>query len=894
MESGTRLGPYEILEPLGAGGMGEVYLAEDTRLSRRVAIKVLPEDVASDRDRLERFEREARLLAQLNHANIATIHGLEDADGVRFIVMERVEGENLAERLAAGPLDLSATIAIGRQIADAFAAAHSAGIIHRDLKPANVMLTPEGKVKVLDFGLAKTYAGEGGGASGSVDMSASPTMLAATGAGVILGTAGYMSPEQARGGTLDRRTDIWSLGCVLFEMLAGERAFQGDTVSDTMAAILKEEPDWNRLPAAAPPTLARVVRRCLRKEPARRYHDAADVRIELEDALEESDVPASSSPEPARSLGSRLFPWAVAAVMTVVAVSSFFPGRPAEKQNAGQTRFTIPAVPAERSPLVFSPDGSMLAYVTVDSDGWHLYVRALDSFESRRIATADAPVQVIFFSPDSQWIGFSGRSLLAKVPVTGGEPFPIQGTESARVGADWSPDGEIAVQLGFGAGLSLVSADGGEPRLLTEIDASRAERHHVNPRFLPGGRALLFTILSGVTGERREVAVVSLETGERRVITQGAGARYTSSGHLVFRRRDSLMAAPFDPETLQLRGEPVVVVPRLQTRRVSGIGSAEVFFDVSPQGQLAYLEGGEGDTQDAELVWVDRQGNVESVTEQRREYRTPRISPDGSQALVSIAADSGFQVWRYDFARGTSDVLTAEGSSAFAEWSPDGSQVAFTSDRDGPLNVYTMSADGAGTVETYGEGFVPLAGSWSPDGTALLTTILDPMTLGDVGVIDMSGSRETTLLLAGEYDVYSPQFSPDGRWFAAMRAGSGLYLHAYPDYEKRELVASEIVGDAEPRWSRDGTELFFRRGSEMVVVTVDTAGDTVVIGRPRVLFRLADAGQMEGITGYDITPDGSRFLMVRRESEATGAGRPDGIRVVLNWSARLRELAPRQ
>ena len=703
MEAGTLLGPYEILEPLGAGGMGEVYRARDPRLERDVAIKVLPALSglgAGDPDGQARFEREAKLLAQLNHPNIATIHGFEESGGVHFIAMELVEGESLAEWIAvqgattatsasdASASGLEDVLQIARQVALALEAAHRAGVIHRDLKPANVQIAHDGVVKVLDFGLAKAYEVDVASATISPDITRSPTMAAATRAGLILGTAAYMSPEQARGAVLDERTDIWSFGCLLFELLAGQRPFPGATASDTMTSILKDEPDWELLPQSA--ALRRLLRRCLRKKPDARLHDIADARIEIDEILDgadEQDGATESSP------GARAPMWRVALSWMVVAAMSLGmlgmalrrSPEPVEEVVPAPTRFTVTAPTSEELTLALSADGSQLVYTVTGEDGVsRLYLREMSSLEAEVVPQTEG-ARFPFFSPDGKWIGFYDGMRVVKVSLGGGAPFPIAGLENTT-GASWGRDGRIVAQRGFGTGLVSVPEGGGEPTPITQIDLARGERHHLIPSILPGGRAALFTILRGISSERREVAVVSLESGEIRVLTSGRDARYAPSGHLLFMRRDALMAAPFSLETLTLEGEPAVIIGSVDTygesRGLQGI------YDIAANGTFVYVAE-ETPAEGNELVWVDREGNPELITEARHIYANPRLSPDGKLLLVSILEEDRFAVWVYSFERDTLTRITAtENSSAFGVWHPDGTTLGFTSDLAGPVNVF--------------------------------------------------------------------------------------------------------------------------------------------------------------------------------------------------------------
>ena len=587
MKSGTRLGHYEIGEPLGAGGMGEVYRARDTNLDREVAVKVLPEDFAADPERLARFEREAKLLGSLNHPNIATIHGFEESEGVRFIAMELVEGDSLAERIAATGIKVDEALEIARRIALAFEAAHQAGVIHRDLKPANVQVTSDGAVKVLDFGLAKAYETDGSGSGATQQLSESPTMMAATGTGVILGTAPYMSPEQVRGKPLDKRTDIWAFGCVLYEMLTGNRAFDGETVGDTMAAILKEEPDWALLPATTPRAVRRLLGRCLAKEPKERLHDFADARINIVNAIESPDDDLSLGQLATAATASHwrlTAPIALAALVVGALVGRMIlpqsasdaespsahlllelesglylaGGHPLEESDFGVKRPT-------RTALAVSPDGQQLVYSASDGQEIRLYQRALNRPRATPILGTETGTSP-FFSPDGEWVGFfalsDGSVDLKKVPIAGGEPRTLLPDAGFPRGASWGADENIIFSsTSDGGRLSLyrVPASGGSKELLADPDAL-GERGYVQPHLLPGADTLLFTVLGGRI-EDNEIVAQRLDNGERKtLVTDGFDARYVPTGHIVFARSGALMAVAFDPESLDISGDPVVAI----------------------------------------------------------------------------------------------------------------------------------------------------------------------------------------------------------------------------------------------------------------------------------------------------------------------------------------------
>ena len=624
---GARLGSYEIVGPLGAGGMGEVWRARDLRLGRDVAIKVLPEAFARDASRLSRFEREARLLATLNHPGIATVHGFEQVDGVSMLVQELIEGPTLAERLRRGALPVREALKIGCRIAEAIEAAHEKGIVHRDLKPSNIKLAADGRVKVLDFGLAKALAGE----ASSGEVSKLPTDTSPTGAGVILGTAPYMSPEQARGESVDERTDMWAFGCVLYEMLAGKRAFPGASGTDVVAAILEREPDWKSLPSDVPPLALSVLRRCFRKDRTQRLHAMTDARLEIEEALTGAGLQAAAGT--ARSRWSARRAGLVIVVLAAAGTSWLWTRSPRPGHHA-PTRFNIDVAASTQlpldtgtAPIAISPDGRHFAY---QAAGQGLYVRALDQARARRIPGTESASQP-FFSPDGQWLGCVADGKLLRVPLGGGSPRVIAEAPQLR-GASWADDGTIVYTPHTLSGLFRVSSEGGAPSKLTEPDPSR-ETSHRWPQVLPGGDAVLFTTHppSGRTDESRIVAL-SLKTGDRKILVQGGiYGRYVPTGHLVFASGGSMFAAPFDVGKLELTGPAAAVLD--DVRMAWGSGAAH--FDFSRAGTAMYVTPHQRPGE-AALQWVDRKGAAAPVTSARRAFRAPQLSPDGRRLAVHV------------------------------------------------------------------------------------------------------------------------------------------------------------------------------------------------------------------------------------------------------------------
>ena len=700
LSSGKRLGPYEIVSALGAGGMGEVYRATDTKLKRQVAVKILPPSVAADSDRLARFQREAEVLASLNHPNIAHIHGLEDADGVKALVMELVEGEDLAQRIARGPVPLLEALPIATQIAEALEAAHEQGIIHRDLKPANIKVRPDGTVKVLDFGLAKAMEPVGADA----DPSKSPTITtpAITQAGVILGTVAYMSPEQARGKAVDKRADIWAFGCVLYEMLTGQRAFAGEGVSDTLARVIEREPDWTRLPTTLSPELRTYLRRCLQKDPRQRVQAIGDVRLALEGAFE---TPVDQTAAPAAvALWQRVALVGVAAIIAsgaIIGTLGWFTASRAEPVPPRVSRLQLTPTGAaalsiawnERE-LAITPDGSRLIYV--GNQGTQIFVRALDALAP--VAVFTGVPRGLFVSPDGQWIGFlDGLGALKKVSLAGGPAVTLATTDTAgSSGATWGPDDTIIVATNsVDTGLQRVPAAGGRLTVLTRPDPAQGEGDHFWPEMLPGGRAVLFTITSLTGGlDAAQVAVLDLQTGVRRILVRGGShAHYVSSGHLVYAAAGTLRAVPFDLARLETGGTPVTVVPDVVTTIKGGMNAV-----VAGDGTLAYVLGTVEGTPRT-LVWVDRQGRETAIPAPPRPYLLPALSPDGARVAV-FANDQERDLWLWDLRRTTLTRLTATpGVDVVQVWTPDSRRLIFTSERAGVRNLFWQSADGAGAVE---------------------------------------------------------------------------------------------------------------------------------------------------------------------------------------------------
>ena len=886
---GTTISHYKVLEKIGEGGMGEVYRATDTKLSREVAIKVLPEPFTQDPQRLARFEREAKLLASLNHPNIAAIYGLEEADGVRFLALELVEGETLAERVAKGPLPVEEALEVCRQIAEGVEAAHEKGVIHRDLKPANVKVTPKGKVKILDFGLAKAFEEE----TPVTDISQSPTLTEEmTRAGVILGTAAYMSPEQARGRPVDKRADIFAFGAVLYELLTGKRAFEGETITETLASILKGEPDWGTLPATTPWRIQELLRRCLTKDADERLRDIANVRVEIKLALSD---PTTGSPKEVVStaqppLWRRAIPWSIAGLIAVMAGAAIWSlTRPDVRL---MTRFPL-LLPADqqltytgRHVVALSPDGTRLVYTA----NQQLYLRPMDQLAATPIRGTEGGSRSPFFSPDGQWVGFWVGGQLRKVSVNGGAPVAL--CEAAiLLGASWGQDDTIVFGQGP-EGILKVSANGGTPEVLVTMDSAEGKWAH-GPQILPGGEAVLFTLSTiGALWDDAQIVVQSLETGERRVLIEGGrDARYAPTGHLVYAQAGTLLAVPFDLTRLEVSGGSIPLVEGVQD---AGNVSGAAHFQFSDLGSLVYVPG--ATRTGNSLVWVDREGTEQLVTAEKRDFTHPRVSPDGRRLAFSFSEDddSSLNVWIYDMERESSRRLTFEGTrNNPLIWTPDGNWITFLSNREGAVgNLYQKTADGSGPAERLTTGPNPqIPTSWSPDGSVLAFHETFPGTGNDILLLPMEGDGKPQLLISTPSNDCCARFSPDGQWLAYVSDETGqthVYISPYPEPNVKYLVSGQEGGGA-PVWSPDGTELFYQSGAKMMVVSVET-DPAFNTGRPQELFegsyRISTINP--GFSQYyDISTDGKRFLMIKIEQQGEAQ-----LNVVLNWFEELKRLVP--
>ena len=897
LSAGTRLGPYEILSTLGAGGMGEVYRARDTKLDRAVAIKILPEAFAADTERIARFQREAKTLASLNHPNIAHIHGLEESNGVRALVMELVEGEDLARRIARGAIPVAEALPIAKQMADALEAAHEQGIIHRDLKPANIRVRRDGTVKVLDFGLAKAMELTGA-ASPSVSQSPTITTPAMTQAGMILGTAAYMSPEQARGTPVDKRADIWAFGCVLYEMLTGQRAFDGQGVSETLARVIEREPDWARLPAALSPALRTFITRCLQKDPRQRVQAIGDVRLALEGAFETSVVqtaaPAAVAQWPRVALVGVA---AIIASCAIIGTLVWFAARRAEPVPPRVSRLQLtPAGAAALSigwndrELAITPDGSHLIYI--GNLGTQIFVRALDALAP--VAVYTGRVTGLFVSPDGQWIGFrEGLGVLKKVAVAGGPAVTLATIDTAgSSGATWGPDDTIIVATNsVDTGLQRVSAAGGPLTVLTRPDRAQGEADHFWPEMLPGGRAVLFTITSLTGGlDAAQVAVLDLQTGAHRILVPGGShAHYVSSGHLVYAAAGTLRALPFDLARLETRGTPVTVVPDVLTTIQGGVDAV-----VAGDGTLAYVLGTIEGTPRT-LVWVDRQGHETPIPAPPRPYLLPALSPDGTRLAV-FANDQQRDLWLWDLRRTTLTRLTSTpGVDVVQVWTPDSRRLIFTSDRAGVRNLFWQAADGAGEVERLTESpDTQYPTGVSPDGRRLIFTDDSPTTANDVMAIELDATRRVTPLVQSPFTEQNGTVSPDGRWLAYEANDSGrfeIYVRPFPEVNTGRWQVS-TTGGTRPIWARRGQELVYVSPTGALMGVGVARDPSWVATTPTLVVK---EGYFTNLNwwgrSYDISPDGQRFMMIK-EGGIDGTAAPGSIIVVQHWVEELKRLVP--
>jgi len=871
LTSGTRLGVYEITAAIGEGGMGQVFRATDTTLGRDVAIKILPAAFAADAERLARFDREAKTLASLNHPHIAAIYGFEKSSGLHALVMELVEGEDLAQRLARGAIPIDEALPIARQIAEALEAAHEQGIVHRDLKPANIKLRGDGMVKVLDFGLAKAMAPA---AVSAPPMSMSPTIAgpAMTEMGMILGTAAYMSPEQAKGLAVDKRADIWAFGVVLYEMLSGVRVFEGDSVPETLGLIFSREPDLARLPEATPARVRTLIARCLVKDARKRLRDIGDARLDLEAAGDADGRPPAA---PMRTAW-RALPWALT-VTTALLAGWMLWGRSSADATPRDPIHVEIGFPPDVEPLntssgglAISPDGRSVAMIGVKDSERRLFLRRLDRSETIEVPDTSG-VNFVGFSPDGTELAvLPGSGSLTRLSLSDQQRKILASGADQASGVAWSPAGIVFVRDGA---LWIVSAAGGEPRPLTTLDAARHEVFHSRPLVLPGARLVLFASLSSDRDAER-IEAVSISSGQRTVVVERATTPvWSPTGHLLFARDGVMLAVPLDPETATVRG---TAVPIMRAGTVEALQSGDLALWLSSTGTLVYAPTG---FTDKRLVSVARDGSNVGLDLPSGSYGNPRIAPDGRRILVEVASE----VDVLDLMRGTRARLAAAAFAApFSTWNSDGSRVVFRRFNQPFWVMADVSADptplAAGSANDF-------PSSRGPDPDSVLVVRVRPESSGDVFLVSMSGAfAPRPLIVTPGYDG-GAQLSPDGRWLLYQSSASGraeIYVRRYPALDRQWQVSAG--GGVQARWSHTGKEIYYRNDRRIMAAPIDTSGTEPAFGKPAALFADEyDFGLGISIANYDVTPDG-RFLMLRR---GANGGK---LHVVVNWTEELKQI----
>jgi eukaryotic-like serine/threonine-protein kinase len=885
---GAKLGSYKILAAIGAGGMGEVYRARDTKLGREVALKVLPEAFASDRERMARLRREAQVLASLNHPNIASIYGFEDSGATHALVMELVEGPTLAERVKQGATPLDEALPIAKQICEALEYAHERGIIHRDLKPSNIKISSDDAVKVLDFGLAKAIEGD----ASATSVENSPTLSAmATRAGFLLGTAAYMSPEQARGKDADRRSDIWAFGVVLFEMLSGKRLFSGETTSDTLAAVIRAEPEWGALPANIPPRIRDLLRRCLQKDPRQRFQSIGDARIAIEEVLSGAPeaVASSSAPSSARATWQHAFPWAFSGLLLVTTILFAFgyvlraphPASAVVAQIAPppDTSFALGG-PANGLPAL-SPDGTQLALVALGSDGnQELWVRPLNSSTARPLEETEGANNA-FWSPDSRSIGFFAKGELNRIDSSGGPPIAIA-AGSRSPGGSWGSDGTILFAPGASE-VMRVPASGGTPQQVMKMNES--EEAVSWPQFLPDGKHFLTYVLSEEV-ENSGTYLGSLGGDAPKLILRGdSDAVYAWPGYLLFVRDGTLMAQRFDVSGFRLTGEAMPLAENVAVSNISKRG----LFNISENGTLVYMEQS-GVSTTGRILWYDRGGKQTAETGKPGSFDMPSLSPNGDKLALAIPdASDKLDIWVYDLVRGIRTRVTFSGASNFAPfWSPDGEIIGFASNRGGPtFHIYEKAADGTGNatplVVDNGQ---ELMASWSADGRYVIFPRGPGPANGEIWAMPLFGNRkEFPVVQNPQFPSIQPALSPDGKWLAYVSPESGrweVYIVPFPHGSGKFQIST--AGGTWPRWRRDGKELFYiALDKKIMSAEITEQGAALLIGKVRPLFQVNPLSSL--FATYDVSADGKKFVVASQGTQQAAAP----LTLVTNWQALLKK-----
>lgn len=876
LSPGTKLGPYEVQSQLGAGGMGEVYKARDTRLDRIVAVKILPVHLAEKSDAKERFDREARAISSLSHPNICSLFDVGSQDGLRYLVMEFLEGETLASRLMRGPVPLQQLLKYGMEICEGLEKAHRSGVVHRDLKPGNIMLTNVG-VKLMDFGLAKSASP----LSTSPVLSATLTSPAGspplTAEGTIVGTFEYMSPEQVEGKDVDARSDIFSFGSVLYEMATGKRAFAGKSRISVASAILEKQPDpISTLQPLTPPTLDRAIQRCLAKDRENRWQIVRDLLLELKwigEAGSQASIPA---PAISRSKVRGSIAWAAAGIFALIALA-FAIGLFRRSSKPEHSARLLADTGADAglyiqsgTAMVLSPDGLHLAFVATDSNKKRqIYIRALDRLQATALSgteNADDP----FFSPDGQWLGFFADGKLKKTLIQGGAAITLCDAHDDR-GGSWSEDGTIVFTPYVGAPLTRISAAGGKPQPLTSLDAQAGELTHRWPQVLPGGNAVLFTANTSVGNyEDANIVVYSMASGQRKTLQNGGfHARYVSSGHLLYMHEGTLFAVPFDLKKLEVTGPPVPILNGIVTNPATGGAQ----FALSNTGNLVYVAG-PSVAQNVAIDWMDRAGTFTPLREQPARYLYPTFSPDGKRLAVQIQDGRRSDIWMYEWAHNVLTRVTFAGqSNGNPVWTPDGQRIAYTSpEKDGLYGLYWTRADGAGeTFRLAGDKKQKRANSWSPDGKNLAFMQLNPDTSWDVMMLSIAGDAksgwkfgEPTPFLSGSFVEQDATFSPDGKWIAYAGNESGsleIYVQPFPGPGGKWQISTG--GGVSPRWSHSNNELIYRAPDQRIMVATYTAtGDSFVASNPK-LWSPGQFGTRGPLSVFDLHPDGKRLAVLR-------------------------------